>query len=306
MECDVTVDQQGVRSSPYSVICPRCETLSSVEESACPFCGADRHGAVLTRGAETAVRAVAAARGVTRHFPAYGEANRLEKALGRLEGREPRLPAPVTAGVPEQPRRTSNSMLATVAMAGVVLGACVIARAYFENHGSTARAAAVPVAVAGPVRAAAPNLDSADRIVESRAPDAARPAASTASPLIPVVASSKDSAQQAVVHETPVVKKTAAPRAQVARKGASKPASVKVSAACSPKSDRACAKTAQRQASKSKVEVKQQKAGKPQQRRQEAAKGKPGTKEFQKVAAIPAPVKPAMTAEGSWKPSRKN
>ncbi|WP_143746508.1 hypothetical protein [Caballeronia catudaia] len=258
---------------------------------------------MLTRGAETAVRAVVAARGVTRRFHDYGEADRVEKKLSHIEGREPRLSAPATAHALEQPQRTSNSMLATVAMAGVVLGACVLARAYFENHGSTARAAAVPVAVAGPVSEAAPKIGVAARTVEGRAPDAARPPADTASPLIPVVASSKESTPQAAVHERPAAKKNVAPRTQASHKVAPK-AAPKAAATCSQKSDRACAKSSQRQASK--TEPKPQQTSKPQARRQEVAKGKSGTKDFQKVAAIPAPVKPAMTADGSWKPSRKN
>jgi hypothetical protein len=260
---------------------------------------------VLTRGAESAVRAVVAARGVTRRFHAYGEADRVEKRLGHMEGREPRLPAPATGHALEQPQRTSNSMLATVAMAGVVLGACVLARAYFENHGSTARAAAVPVAVAGPVSEAAPKIDVAAKPVESRAPDAARPPADTKSPLIPVVVSSKESTPpQAVVHERPAEKKNVVPRVKAAHKVASKASAPKPATTCSQKSDRACVKSTQRQASK--TEPKQQKTSKPQPRRQEVAKAKSGTKDFQKVAAIPAPVKPAMTADGSWKPSRKN
>ncbi|WP_143749309.1 hypothetical protein [Caballeronia arvi] len=250
------------------------------------------------------MRAVVAARGVTRRFQEYGEADRVEKRLGRIEGREPRLPAPAAAHALEQPQRKSNSMLATVAMAGVVLGACVLARAYFENHGATARAASVPVAVAGPVREAAPKIDVAARTVESRAPDAARPSVYTASPLIPVVASSKESTPQAVVPERPVVKKNAAPRTQASHKVASKAGASKPAATCSQKSDRACAKATQRQASK--TEPKQQKTSKPQPHRQEVAKAKSGSKDFQKVAAVPAPVKPAMTADGSWKPSRKN
>jgi hypothetical protein len=305
MECDVTPDQRASNSSPYSVICPRCETLSSVEESACPFCGADRHGAVLTRGAETAVRAVEAARGVTRRFREYGEAGRAEKRLGRLEGNEPRLPAP--AATLDDRQRTSNSVLATVAMAGVVLGICVIARAYFENREPLTRAVAMPVAVAGAVREAPPPaIEAADRLVETRPADAARPAADKPSPVIPVVASSKDSTRQAVVAERPVAKKGAAPRAQTSHKAvAAKAPGSRTAASCNQKSDRACAKTAQRNASK--AAPKQQKtASKPQPQRQEAARSKPGAKDFQKVAAIPAPVKPAMTADGSWKPGKKN
>jgi hypothetical protein len=33
----------------YAVLCPRCETISNAADQFCPYCGADRHGAVITR-----------------------------------------------------------------------------------------------------------------------------------------------------------------------------------------------------------------------------------------------------------------
>ncbi|KND55752.1 hypothetical protein BPUN_1917 [Candidatus Paraburkholderia kirkii] len=44
-----------------SVICHRCNTLSRAEEDTCPFCGADRQGAIFTSAAEVAATAAAAA-----------------------------------------------------------------------------------------------------------------------------------------------------------------------------------------------------------------------------------------------------
>lgn len=47
---NVTMDQREELRSLYSVVCPRCETVSQADDLLCPYCGADRHGAVLTRG----------------------------------------------------------------------------------------------------------------------------------------------------------------------------------------------------------------------------------------------------------------
>lgn len=302
------MDQRSGSLSLYSVICPRCETLSSVEESSCPYCGADRHGAVLTSGAITAVQAVEASRGARRHLLELTDVNRVECFPNRA-GYEARLPGPAVdrVSVLEAPRR-SNSMLATVAMAGVVIGACVLVRGYFEHQPSTPRAGAVPVAVAGTVRQVAPKIDVADRVVEARSPDAPTSPVHTASPLIPVVASSKDSTHQPVASQRPIETKPPAARTVRPQKTASKAA-----AACPQKSDRACAGTTQRQASKAQQKRVEPKRAEPKQRQAskapahpEAAQAKSGTKDFQKVTAIPAPVKPAMTADDSWKPSKKN
>ncbi|SAL82279.1 hypothetical protein AWB74_06214 [Caballeronia arvi] len=43
------MDQREEWRSLYSVVCPRCESLSQADDLPCPYCGADRHGAVLTR-----------------------------------------------------------------------------------------------------------------------------------------------------------------------------------------------------------------------------------------------------------------
>ena len=44
------MDQREALRSLYSVVCPHCESVSQADEPLCPYCGADRHGAVLTRG----------------------------------------------------------------------------------------------------------------------------------------------------------------------------------------------------------------------------------------------------------------
>ncbi|WP_061177490.1 hypothetical protein [Caballeronia pedi] len=257
---------------------------------------------MLTKGAETAVRAVEAARGVTRHFRDFGEKRRAER-IRRPREYEARLPAPESGGAAVlDTQRVSNSVLATVVMGAVVIGACFLVRAYFEQHTSTLRANALPVAVVGAVRPAPPKVEAAaDKLVESRpVAVAAQAPVVSASPLIAVAASSKDSVTEKVVPARSVEKKKApAVRAQRTQKVAAKPAAV-----CSHKSDRTCAKNTQRVAA-AKVEPKQKQASKQPLRRTEVARAKPATKEIQKVAAIPAPTKPAMVSDGSWKPSTK-
>ncbi|SAK65696.1 hypothetical protein AWB82_03619 [Caballeronia glebae] len=320
------MEQRGDGSSLYFVICPRCETLSSVEESVCPFCGADRHGAVLTRGAETALRAVEAARGVTRNIHERGELVPV-RWPARVRDYEPRLPAPASqassAAVLET-ERASNSILATVVMGAAVLVACFLARAYFDQQGSTPRAGTLPVAVAGTVSPAPTktdvtlsNIDSADRIVDGASRSAPHPSVESASPFIPVKASSKENARQRVVPERSIEKKnstsssrqtlrtTSKTTSKTASKTASVPASKPVSksaAACPHKSDRACAEAKKSYASKTEPKQRQTRAA---SHTAPVAQTKAGAKEFQKVAAIAPPVKPAMTADDSWRPSKK-
>ncbi len=43
------MDQREEWRSLYCVVCPRCESVSPADDLSCPYCGADRHGAVLTR-----------------------------------------------------------------------------------------------------------------------------------------------------------------------------------------------------------------------------------------------------------------
>lgn len=45
----VTMNQREELRSLYCVVCPRCESVSPADNLSCPYCGADRHGAVLTR-----------------------------------------------------------------------------------------------------------------------------------------------------------------------------------------------------------------------------------------------------------------
>ncbi len=45
----VTMNQREEWRSLYCVVCPRCESVSPADDLSCPYCGADRHGAVLTR-----------------------------------------------------------------------------------------------------------------------------------------------------------------------------------------------------------------------------------------------------------------
>ncbi|WP_321798142.1 hypothetical protein [Caballeronia sp. J97] len=280
---------------------------------------------MLTKGAETALRAVEAARGVTRHFQEPHEVARVRWFV-RPRTYEARLPAPASVSSSAavlDTQRSSHSILATVAMAAVVLGACFIARAYFEQRASTPRAAALPVAVAGTVglaapkvAEAAPNIDSADRIVDGSTRAASYPSVQSASPLIPVTASGNDGAHQSGVVERSVDKKDATPGATRALKTTSKPASKPAlksasktaskpapkSAACPHKSNRACVERAPHHASKPDPKPRQTRA---------APRAAPGTrpktdaKEFQKVTAIAQPVKPAMTADDSWRPSKK-
>ncbi|WP_157694790.1 hypothetical protein [Caballeronia fortuita] len=279
---------------------------------------------MLTKGAETALRAVEAARGVTRHFQEPREVARVRWFV-RPRAYGPRLPAPVSASNGAAvlgAERSSSSILATIAMAIVVLGLCFIARAYFEQRASTARASAMPVAAAGVVRPAAPkadiampNLDSADRLADGAARDASRPPVEAASALIAVTASSKDSVHQGVVAERSVDKKLAAPVAKRVTKTASKSPSKaatktaaktskvtqKTAAVCARKSDRGCAERTQRHASKPESKQRQTRAA---PRAAPAVRAKSDEKEFQKVAAIPQPVRPAMTADDSWRPGK--
>ena len=307
MECDVTVDSRRQSSSPYSVICPRCETVSSVEEAACPYCGADRHGAVMTRGADTAVRAVAAARGVTRQFHESAEPRRV-RWLPRVGRAEPQLPAHAAANgaavALDGPHRVSNSVWATTVMAGVVLCACFLARTYFEQHPATPRAQAVPVAAAGTIGQPAAKIEVAERIVESRPADVAQPPVNAPSPVIPVVASSNDSTPQVVIAESPTVKKNAASGARTSHRAVAKAAAAsKTASASKPNVSKTAARSTQHLASK--TERKQEAQTRKPPQHTELARTKPAAKEFQKVKAVSAPVKPAMTADGSWKPSRR-
>lgn len=50
----MTMDQHDELRSLYAVICPRCQSISPADDIACPYCGADRHGAMLTRADESA------------------------------------------------------------------------------------------------------------------------------------------------------------------------------------------------------------------------------------------------------------
>ncbi|VXC67939.1 conserved hypothetical protein [Burkholderia sp. 8Y] len=43
------MDQREELRSLYCVVCPRCESVSQADDISCPYCGADRQGAVLTR-----------------------------------------------------------------------------------------------------------------------------------------------------------------------------------------------------------------------------------------------------------------
>jgi hypothetical protein len=52
------MDQREEWRSLYSVVCPRCESISEADDLSCPYCGADRHGAVLTRARADASLAV--------------------------------------------------------------------------------------------------------------------------------------------------------------------------------------------------------------------------------------------------------
>ncbi|MFM0523076.1 MULTISPECIES: hypothetical protein [Caballeronia] len=264
------------------------------------------------------MRAVEAARGVTRHFQEPSEVARVRWSV-RPRRREPRLPAPATAAgtVVIEPQRASNSILATVAMGGVVISACFLIRAYFEQHPSTARAAGLPVAVAGSVgQQNPPKVDVApQRIVEATHRGPANSSAETPSPLMAVAASSEvHDTPPVVVPERPVAAKHPASRAQHAVKAATKTVSkadskavskvaskAKPTAACAHKAGRACTEPPQRRVAS--AEPKNRQAAKSPSPAP-VARTKTAPKEFQKVAAIPAPVKPAMTTDGSWKPGK--
>ncbi|WP_106856661.1 hypothetical protein [Caballeronia novacaledonica] len=228
----------------------------------------------MKKDAETTSRAVEAARGW------WGRRPRL---------REPRLSAPASGGAAVlESDRISNSILTTVAMGGVVLGACFLIRAYIEQHPSTPRAGALPVAVAGSVG--------------EQARAATKSSVEKASPVMTVAASSENrDTRPVVVPERPVAAKPPATRAQDSSKATSKAAS-KPAAACAHKTSRACAVQPQRRVAA--AEPKRRQTSKSSKTPPVAQAKTTSTKDFQKVAAIPAPVKPAMTADGSWKPSR--
>ncbi|WP_250517611.1 hypothetical protein [Caballeronia sp. INDeC2] len=190
-------------------------------------------------------------------------------------------------------------------MGAVVIGACFLIRAYFEQHPSTPRAGALPVAVAGSVALAAPKKVDVppQRVVEAPPPPPppANPSVETASPIMAVAASSEDhDTRKVVAPERSVVKKRPAARAQHTSKAAIKPAS-KQAAACTHKTSRACNEPPQRRVTV--AETKHRRSNKAPNPAP-VARAKTGTREFQKVSAIPSPVKPAMTADGSWKPSK--
>lgn len=69
------MDQQEELRSLYSVICPRCQSVSQAGDIACPYCGADRHGAVLTRADEPLVSPERIAKAVMPSFEAIGDAH---------------------------------------------------------------------------------------------------------------------------------------------------------------------------------------------------------------------------------------
>lgn len=62
----VTMDQREELRSLYCVVCPRCESVSPADDLSCPYCGADRHGAVLTRAQASLLGIDEAARALVR------------------------------------------------------------------------------------------------------------------------------------------------------------------------------------------------------------------------------------------------
>jgi hypothetical protein len=106
------MDQREELWSAYFVVCPRCESVSQADDVSCPYCGADRHGAVLTRGhasLEVDGSAAALVRAAASRFP--------DKPIDTAS---PALPAS-----PATPMLSRNRLYAALAV-----GLCVVLGAY--------------------------------------------------------------------------------------------------------------------------------------------------------------------------------
>ncbi|SPB18011.1 hypothetical protein NOV72_05210 [Caballeronia novacaledonica] len=145
------MDQREELRSLYSVVCPRCETVSQADDLSCPYCGADRHGAVLTRGhaslldvgiddaARAMVRAASSRVGESQRVEPDGAEQSLHEA-----GVRPLLSAPL--------KRFSRNRLV------VVLTVCLLfvigAYAWIRNasHENAGQSKPVVASAAGTVR----------------------------------------------------------------------------------------------------------------------------------------------------------
>jgi hypothetical protein len=289
-----SMDQRGTSLSLYSVICPRCETVSPMDQPACPYCGADRHGAVLTKGAATAVRAVEAARAVLHHAYERGELTPIEPI--RPMQRDALLP--VTArplGLPASGRRIHPVLIAGV-IAGVALGVVSWIRADLERASPRARlqtvSAAGEIHKAQPAALVAPNTPepaAQTRVFATLPPMTASPSLSCCANPPENVAAPEKAAKPAPEAR----KRSSNVHARVKQKGKTVVAQSSSNrqkvreTACTSKNARHCA-------SKEKTLSKRQ-----------ANRTANDANAFQQVNAPPAPIKPAMTSDGSWKPSKK-
>jgi hypothetical protein len=318
---DQRVNQRGTSLSLYSVICPRCETVSPMDQPACPYCGADRHGAVMTKGAETAVRAVEAARAVLRHAYERGEIARAEPIRAyETDARLPVLARPLGLAmiVPEPPapeRRLHPAAIAGV-LAGMALAVFAWIRSDLDRAAPRARLAAVSAAgEIGKVAEKAPPT----RYFAMTLPTGAMTCCGVA-PIAPFSGASSAKESPSPVKSVDLAEKPPAVKVDEVRRSISKPNSrikhkdarivVKTVskrqkvAACSAKGTKVCAEHAPRHASAEKAPAKRQTV-RSAQRNTPAARAKPDPSTFQRVIAPPKPVKPAMTSDDSWKPSRK-
>jgi hypothetical protein len=353
-----SMDQRGTSLSLYSVICPRCETVSPMDQPACPYCGADRHGAVLTKGAGTAVRAVEAARAVLHHAYERGELTPVEPL--RPMQHDAHLPVPARALglatiVPPRPapvRKVHPALIAGV-IAGVALGVVSWIRADLDR--ATPRSRLETVSAAGEVHKAQPTALVAAKAPEPAAQNrffvtalpttaslfnGATPISSWSSLSLPFaccaapVAFAPDTRNVSASRPSPPATNAAtqenagtikpAPEARkpsVARRESSavharvrqkNKAVVAQSSsnrqkvhegACTSKNARRCADPAPRRASKEKEKEPNKRQAARVAKRDAPAKSDANA--FQQVNAPPAPIKPAMTSDDSWKPSKK-
>ncbi|KIG10760.1 hypothetical protein AWB72_03562 [Caballeronia concitans] len=148
------MDQHDELRSLYSVICPRCQSISPADDIACPYCGADRHGATLTRADESAA--------VLRESSSSGHG-------AQMEGYEPDRRAPTMEA-------SSPSFLALARVLSprpnrailLAVSVCFVAGAYALMHATLnngARSQHTGVSAVGTVGLAAP-ISPADRTNE--------------------------------------------------------------------------------------------------------------------------------------------
>lgn len=143
------MDQREALRSLYSVVCPHCESVSQADEPLCPYCGADRHGAVLARGHASFFEV-----GVDDSAHAMLQAASLhmsERFTAELDSREQDMREPDIASPISLLQRNWLAVVAALAV-----GACVVLVAYawvrIASYESAGRSKTDLASAAGTVR----------------------------------------------------------------------------------------------------------------------------------------------------------